>query len=49
MSVWLSFYLLHDDYIGWHRTAGTGVQVGMMLLCGLELVAITFVARITWR
>ncbi|MFC6731772.1 MULTISPECIES: hypothetical protein [unclassified Haladaptatus] len=46
--LWLSFYLVHPDFIGWFTNAGTDVQVGMTLLCGLELVALAYLARITW-
>jgi hypothetical protein len=47
-ALWLYFYLLHPDFIGWFDHAGVDVQVGVTLLCGLELVALAFLARITW-
>ena len=47
-ALWLYFYLVHSDFIGWLVGAGVDVQVGMMLLCGLELVALAFLVRITW-
>lgn len=46
--LWLYFYLVHPAFIGWFVDAGTDVQFGVMLLCGLELVALAFLARITW-
>lgn len=47
--LWLYFYLLHPGYIGWFVEATTGVQAGMVALCGLELLALLFLARITLR
>jgi hypothetical protein len=46
-ALWLYFYVLHPAFIGWFDGAGTVVQVGLALLCGLELVALAFLARIT--
>ena len=46
--LWLYFYALHPAFIGWFVNATTDVQVGLTLLCGLELVALLFLARITW-
>lgn len=46
--LWLYFYLLHPAFRGWFLEAGTDVQVGVALLCGLELVALVVLARITW-
>ncbi|MFB6146377.1 MAG: hypothetical protein ABEJ08_01660 [Halobacteriaceae archaeon] len=46
--LWLYFYLVHPGFIGWFTAAGTDVQVGVTLLCGLELVALLVLARITW-
>ncbi|WP_267640767.1 hypothetical protein [Haloarchaeobius amylolyticus] len=48
-ALWLYFYLLHPDFIGWFRAAGTDVQVGVTLLCALELVALAFIANLTLR
>ncbi|WP_227356711.1 hypothetical protein [Haladaptatus salinisoli] len=47
-ALWLYFYLLHPEFIGWFDHAAVDVQVGVTLLCGLELVALAFLARITW-
>ena len=47
-ALWLYFYVLHPDFVGWFVNAGADVQLGMTLLCGLELVALAFLARITW-
>jgi hypothetical protein len=46
--LWLYFYILHPAFIGWFVEAGTDVQVSVTLLCGLELVALLALARITW-
>ncbi|WP_435319443.1 hypothetical protein [Haloarchaeobius sp. TZWSO28] len=48
-ALWLYFYLLHPAFIGWFEAAGTDVQVGVTLLCGLELVALAFMAHLTLR
>lgn len=47
-ALWLYFYVLHPAFVGWFVNSGTEIQVGMTLLCGLELVALGFLARITW-
>ncbi|PSQ19388.1 hypothetical protein BRD00_01820 [Halobacteriales archaeon QS_8_69_26] len=46
--LWLYFYAIHPEFIGWFVNSGTGIQAGMTMLCGLELVALVFMARITW-
>lgn len=48
-ALWLYLYVLHPGFIGWFVAAGTDVQVGVTMLCGLELVALAFLARLTWR
>lgn len=48
-ALWLYFYLLHPAFIGWFVAATLDVRVGVTLLCGLELVALAFLARLTWR
>lgn len=47
--LWLYFYLLHPAFIGWFIETGSDVQIGVTMLCGLELVALAVLARITWR
>lgn len=47
-ALWLYLYLLHPAFIGWFQVAGLDVQVGVTLLCGLETIALVFLARITW-
>lgn len=47
--LWLGLYVLHDGFVGWFTSAGPDVQVAITGLCGLELVALVFLARITWR
>jgi hypothetical protein len=47
-ALWLYFYLLHPAFRDWFAVTGTDVQIGMTLLCGLELVALLVLARITW-
>lgn len=46
--LWLYFYLLHPGFIESFYGGGISVQVGISLLCGLELVALAVLARITW-
>lgn len=47
-GLWLYFYVLHPAFVGWFVASPTDVQVGVMLLCGLELVALAFLARLAW-
>ena len=46
--LWLYFYLAHPAFVGWFVDATADVQVGVTMLCGLELVALAFLARLTW-
>jgi len=48
-AVWLYFYTLHAGYVGWFEATGTDVQVGMMALCGLELLGLAVLASFTLR
>ncbi|WP_159901395.1 hypothetical protein [Salinirussus salinus] len=48
-GLWLYFYLLNPTFRGWFLSTGTDIQVGVTLLCGLELVALLVLARVTWR
>ncbi|WP_255151200.1 hypothetical protein [Halorarius halobius] len=48
-ALWLYFYLVHPAFIGWFTETTVEVQAGMTLLCGLELVALAFLAYITWQ
>jgi hypothetical protein len=47
--LWLYLYVLHPSFIGWFDATSTDVQIGVTMLCALELVALGFLARITWR
>ncbi|WP_313696193.1 hypothetical protein [Halorarum halobium] len=47
--LWLYFYLAHPAFIGWFVASGADVQAGVTMLCGLELVALAFLARLTLR
>jgi len=47
-ALWIYFYAFHPAFIGWFVNATSDVQVGLTLLCGLELVALLFLVRITW-
>ena len=47
-ALWLYFYLLHPEFIGWFVAASLDVRAGVTLLCGLELAALAFLARITF-
>ncbi|MFB6137240.1 MAG: hypothetical protein ABEJ42_02720 [Halobacteriaceae archaeon] len=46
--VWLGLYVFHPGFVGWFEATTVDVQVGMTALCGLELVALAVLARITW-
>jgi hypothetical protein len=47
--LWLYYYVMHPAFIGWFTNAGADVQMGMTALCGFELLALGFLAYITWR
>lgn len=47
--LWLYFYLLDQTFRGWFIATSTPVQIGVTLLCSLELVALLVLARITWQ
>ncbi len=47
-ALWLFLYALHSDFYGWFLASGTDIQAGVTMLCGLELVALLALARITW-
>jgi hypothetical protein len=38
--LWLYVYLVQSDVIGWYIATTTTVQVSLMLLCGLEFLAL---------
>lgn len=46
--LWLYLYVVHPVFIGWFEATTPEVQVGITMLCGLELVALAFLVRITW-
>lgn len=46
--LWLYFYTLHREFVGWFVNSSTDIQIGVTLLCGLELVALLALVRITW-
>jgi hypothetical protein len=48
-ALWLYLYVLHPGFVGWFVATGPDVQAGVTMLCGLELVALIVLARITWR
>lgn len=48
-GLWLFFYVVHPGFIGWFVNSTQDIQIGLMFLCGLELVALLALARITWR
>lgn len=47
-ALWLYLYILRSDFVGWFVNASGDVQMGMMLLCGLEFVALVVLVRLTW-
>lgn len=48
-GLWLYYYVMHPRFIGWFENAGADVQMGMLALCGFELVALSFLTYITWK
>ena len=48
-ALWLYFYVFHAAFVGWFVNSGLDVRVGVTFLCGFELVALLFLARITLR
>lgn len=46
-GLWLYYYLLHPGFIGWFLNTTGDIQIGMTLLCGLELVALLVLVRLT--
>lgn len=47
-ALWLYFYVFHPVFVGWYAATSVDVQIGVSLLCGLELVALLALVRITW-
>lgn len=48
-ALWLYFYVVDPAFVGWFGETTAGVRVGMTMLCGLEALALTFLAWITWQ
>lgn len=46
--LWLYFYGIDRTYRSWFVAVSPENQWGLFMLCGLELVALLFLARITW-
>jgi hypothetical protein len=47
--LWLYFYTLHPAFVGWYLASGIDVQLGVLALCGLELVGLAVLASFTLR
>lgn len=47
--VWVYLYGFHAVFIGWFLEGPQTYRVSMTLLCGLQTIALVFLARITWR
>ena len=47
-ALWEYFYLIRPDFVGWFVNSTVEIQAGVMMLCGLETVALAFLVRITW-
>jgi len=47
--LWLYLYLLRPEFAAWVDGTGAVVRVGVALLCGLELLALAVLARVTLR
>lgn len=48
-ALWIGLYVFHDGFVRWFLETTVDVQVGMTLLCALELVALAFLAHVTLR
>ena len=47
--LWLYFYTLHPEFVGWYLASSLDVQLGVLALCGLELVGLAVLASFTLR
>lgn len=47
-ALWEYFYIFRPDFVAWFVNSSPTIQVGMTLLCGLELAALVALVRITW-
>ncbi|MFB6089878.1 MAG: hypothetical protein ABEJ97_02355 [Halobellus sp.] len=47
-ALWVYFYQFHAGFVSWFVHSTAEMQVGVTLLCGLELVALLALVRITW-
>lgn len=47
--LWLSLYGFETTFINWFETNGIGIQASLTGLCGLQSLALGFLAWITWR
>lgn len=46
-ALWVGLYTLVPDFYGWMGATDPAMQAGVAALCGLELVALLFLSRIT--
>lgn len=46
-ALWLYFYVFHPGFIYWFANSALDVQMGVTMLCGLELVALLALGRLT--
>jgi hypothetical protein len=44
-ALWVYFYTFVPGFAAWFTAAGTNAQVGLTMLCGLETIALVFIAR----
>ncbi len=47
--LWLYFYTLHPAFVGWYLASAVDVQLGVLALCGFELVGLAVLASFTLR
>lgn len=47
--LWLYLYGLDGAFISWFENSDVDLQLGMTGLCGLQTLALVFLARVTWR
>jgi hypothetical protein len=47
--LWLYLYVFHSQFVAWFVHGGLDIQLSVTGLCGLQTIALVFLARITWR
>lgn len=48
-GIWAYFYGIHPAFIAWFTNSTSDIQFGLVLLCGLETIALLVLTWITWQ